>query len=440
MAPTRRTNRARRISGRNSSPRRAPTTPPRASSPPAQWPTPPAFDEGPSGSTRSAATTGRLRADARVGGRGRDWPERLTLVLIAALVGGLAGHYFASNSTNGPSTVNIQTSNATPTAATLPNGTTIPELIRHVEPSIVSVDVRTSSEEVEGTGMILTSDGLIVTNNHVIALSSQGGTITVTRTGQSRAIPAVLVGTDPTDDVALIRAEGVSGLPTVTLGNSAQLETGDAVVAIGNALGLSAGTPTVTSGIVSALGRTVTASGEVGNETLHNMIQTDAAINPGNSGGPLLDDAGQVIGMNTAVAGTLSDGENAQNIGFAIPSSEIKTLLPSLGRGGTGIAPPGAFLGVYVETMTASIAQSYGFTTDTGALVEEVLPGTGAAKAGLQIGDIIVDINNSPVVSAAQVGTDITADKVGQRISVTIVRNGARLTVYPTLGVNTSGN
>ncbi len=127
------------------------------------------------------------------------------------------------------------------------------------------------------------------------------------------------MGTNPVDDVALIRINNASNLTPVTFGNSNKLEVGDSVVAIGNALGLAAGTPTVTSGIVSALGRTVTAGTDTATETLNNMIQTDAAINPGNSGGPLLDSSGNVIGMNTAVAGTLSDGENSQNIGFAIP-------------------------------------------------------------------------------------------------------------------------
>ena len=171
--------------------------------------------------------------------------------------------------------------------------------------------------------MIITSDGEVLTNNHVIELYSQGGntgTITVTEYGQTKALPTTLVGYDQSKDVALLKINNASNLPTVTFGNSGKAVVGDAVVAIGNALGLAAGTPTVTQGIISALGRSVTAGGEgTQTETLQNMIQTDAAINPGNSGGPLIDTSGQVIGMNTAVAGTSSDGTSSQNIGFAIP-------------------------------------------------------------------------------------------------------------------------
>ncbi len=146
-------------------------------------------------------------------------------------------------------------------------------------------------------------------------------------------------------------------LPTVTFGNSKKAVVGDAVVAIGNALGLAAGTPTVTQGIMSALGRTLTAGGDgTPLETLNGMIQTDAAINPGNSGGPLIDTAGQVIGMNTAVAGASSDGTSAQNIGFAIPVSKIESLLPVLQKGGPDASVPG-FLGVSSVTMTSAIQQ-----------------------------------------------------------------------------------
>ena len=137
----------------------------------------------------------------------------------------------------------------------------------------------------------------------------------------------------------------------MTFGNSSALVAGDAVVAIGNALGLAAGTPTVTQGIVSALGRTVTAGSTTSSETLNNMIQTDAAINPGNSGGPLLDAHGDVIGMNTAVAGTLPDGTSAQNIGFAIPVATIISLLPSL-KNGASVVSHGAFIGVEIMSMT----------------------------------------------------------------------------------------
>ena len=215
--------------------------------------------------------------------------------------------------------------------------------------------------------MILSSNGEVVTNNHVIALAESGGTITVTESGTTKKQSATLIGTDPTNDVALLQIKGASGLPTVTFGNSNKAGVGDAVVAIGNALGLQAGTPTVTQGIVSALGRTVTAGdeGSSATETLNNMIQTDAAINPGNSGGPLIDTAGQVIGMNTAVAGSTGDGTDAQNIGFAIPRPRSSPSCPSLQKGGT-VQTGGGALGVDITTLTTQLRQQYGFTPTSG--------------------------------------------------------------------------
>ncbi len=185
------------------------------------------------------------------------------------------------------------------------------------------------TQEDQGTGMIITPDGEVVTNNHVI---SGATTITVTLYGSLKALPATLIDTDPANDVALLQIDGQSNLPTVSYGDSDDVQVGDAVVAIGNALGLSAGTPTVTQGIISAKGRTVQASDSsgTGTETLINMIQTDAAINPGNSGGPLVDSSGMVIGMNTAVASSTDGTAQAQDIGFAIPSNKITQLLPGL--------------------------------------------------------------------------------------------------------------
>ena len=203
-------------------------------------------------------------------------------------------------------------------------------------PAVVSIDVKADSSEDQGTGMIITSGGDVLTNNHVIELYVQNGnqgSITVTEYGQTKQLPTTLVGYDQTKDVALLKITDGSNLPTVTFGDSSKAVVGDAVVAIGNALGLAAGTPTVTQGIVSALGRSVTAGGEgTQTETLQNMIQTDAAINPGNSGGPLIDTSGQVIGMNTAVAGTSTDGTSSQNIGFAIPTAQVEALSRSSRR------------------------------------------------------------------------------------------------------------
>ena len=236
----------------------------------------------------------------------------------------------------------------------------------------------------------------MITNNHVIELYTEGGdtgSITVTEYGQTKSLPTTLVGYDQSKDVALLKIDNASNLPTVTFGNSSKAVVGDAVVAIGNALGLAAGTPTVTQGIVSALGRSVTAGGEgTQTETLQNMIQTDAAINPGNSGGPLIDTSGQVIGMNTAVAGTSSDGTSSQNIGFAIPTASVEALIPELEKGGQS-GNGGGYLGVDITTLTPALRQQYGFTPTSGAVILSVVSGSPAAKAGLVQGDVIVDID-----------------------------------------------
>jgi S1-C subfamily serine protease len=356
------------------------------------------------------------------------WSARISLLLVAALVGGLAGHYAAPTKT-GPGGVTINEVTNSPGAAHLPNGMSIPAIVKKVEPMIVSIDVKNNSSEDQGTGMIIASNGLVVTNNHVIAASlANGGKITVTRTGSTKSLPATLVGTSPVDDVALIRINNVKNLPTMTFGNSNDVVTGDAVVAIGNALGLAAGTPTVTSGIVSALGRTVTASSAAATETLNNMIQTDAAINPGNSGGPLLDSDGDVIGMNTAVAGTLNDGTSAQNIGFAIPAATIESLLKSL-KAGESVVTHGAFIGVEITSMTPELQQEYGFTLTTGAVVMSVIAGTGAAKAGVKQGDIIVGINGTPITSAQDITSVLSGLHPGDRITLHLVRGKKHLSL-----------
>jgi S1-C subfamily serine protease len=360
------------------------------------------------------------------------WSTRVSLLLVATLVGGLAGHY-ASTTNAGPGGVTIDAVTNKPGAGYLPGGVSIPKLINKALPSIVSIDVRGEGQEDQGTGMVITQSGLVITNNHVIAAAANGGTITVTRTGSTKSLPATLIGTNPVDDVALIRINNISGLKPITFGDSNDLVVGDAVVAIGNALGLAAGTPTVTSGIVSALGRTVTAGSNTTSETLNNMIQTDAAINPGNSGGPLLDSSGDVIGMNTAVAGTLPDGTSAQNIGFAIPDATIESLLKQL-KAGESVVNHGAFIGVEITSMTPSLQQEYGFTVSSGAVVMSVISGTGAAVAGVKQGDVIVGINKTTIGSAQDVGSVISALRPGDIIALHVVRGKRHLTISVTLG------
>jgi S1-C subfamily serine protease len=372
-------------------------------------------------------------------GRFRSW---FPVAVVAAIIGGAIGAgvtALADNNSNNNDAGNavIHESNAAPGAAVLSGNVTIPQLVDKVINAVVSIDVKSNGSEDEGTGMILTSDGEVITNNHVIELYSEGGntgSITVTEYGQTKPLPATLIGYDQTKDMALLKITNASNLPTVTFGDSSKAVVGDSVVAIGNALGLSAGTPTVTQGIVSALGRTVTAGG-IGTqtETLQNMIQTDAAINAGNSGGPLIDTAGQVIGMNTAVAGTSSDGTNSQNIGFAIPTAQVTATLPELQKGGqTGNG--GGYLGVDITTLTPALRQQYGFTPTSGAVVLSVVAGSPAAKAGLVQGDVIVSINGTATNSSEDLQKIVQDAKAGQSVSITYYVGDSKRTTTATLG------
>jgi len=397
--------------------------------------------------TYPASSRGR-GADGDGGRRGpvgfRSW---LPIALVAALVGAGVGAGVTAltdnNNGNGGSSVTISESSTAPGAAVLSGNVTIPQLVQKVIPAVVSIDVKSNGDEDQGTGMIITSDGDVVTNNHVIELyveNGNQGSITVTEYGQTKALPTTLVGYDQTKDVALLKINNATNLPTVTFGNSQKAVVGDAVVAIGNALGLAAGTPTVTQGIVSALGRSVTAGGEgTQAENLTNLIQTDAAINPGNSGGPLIDTSGQVIGMNTAVAGTSTDGTSSQNIGFAIPTASVESLLPQLEKGGqTGNG--GGYLGVDITTLTPSLRQQYGFTPTSGAVILSVVPGSPADKAGLVQGDVIVSINGSAITSSDDLQKVVQSAHAGESVSITYYVGDSKRTTTATLGSEAQAN
>ena len=389
---------------------------------------------------------------ARSVGGGHRGPGWLWAVVAAAaaLIGALIGGGIVAATSQNNTGATVKEISAGPA---LLNGTTnIETVIGKVLPAIVSIDAKSAApasqsifgggtsdgvQEDQGTGMIITPNGEVVTNNHVIAGAT---TITVTLYGSLKALPATLVDTDPTNDVALLQISGQSNLPTVTYGNSDNVQVGDGVVAIGNALGLSAGTPTVTQGIISAKGRSVQASDSTGTatESLTNMFQTDAAINPGNSGGPLVDSSGRVIGMNTAVASSTDGISQAQNIGFAIPSNKIEKLLPALrsksinsqASSGTG------FLGVSLETLTPQLRSEYNFVPTQGAVVLQVQSGSPADTAGLQQGDVITSFQGRPVTSADQLATAIQADKPGHTVTIGLYRGQEKITVTATLGVN----
>jgi putative serine protease PepD len=300
-------------------------------------------------------------------------------------------------------------------------------LLEKAQPSVVSIRTDVTSSTAgstpfgAGSGVIISEDGLVLTNAHVIAGSSHMAVTLFDGTEHE----ATLVGSFPDDDIALVRMTDPGDLTPAELGSSAEIVVGDPVVAIGNALNLG-GPPSVTEGIVSAKDRNIqTAEG-----TLRNLIQTDAAINPGNSGGPLLNADGQVVGINTAII------DDAQNIGFAISIDLLKPLIEDLKAGRGDITPESPFLGVSTQTLgdvTDAVLERYGVTADDGAFVSDVVPGSGAAEAGLQPGDVIVAIDGEPVTSSTDVGAIIRNREAGESITIEIERQGESETITATL-------
>ncbi|HZD74384.1 MAG TPA: trypsin-like peptidase domain-containing protein [Actinomycetota bacterium] len=272
-------------------------------------------------------------ADVRTGSTGgrRWWRRRLAaglLVVGLTVSSGTAGGYTASRLADNA------TATASTTSASNSTSTTLASIAAAVKPSVVAIIVQGAGQQAEGSGIILRSDGTILTNNHVVAAAGAGGSITV-QLSDGRKVPATVVGTDPATDLAIIKAQGVSGLKAATLGNSSSLKVGDTVLAIGNPLGLDG---SVTQGIVSALHRTITVSGNrQASETIDDAIQTDAAINPGNSGGPLVNSAGQVVGITTANASVNGQSSGSIGIGFAIPIDTAKQVINRLMSGISGV-------------------------------------------------------------------------------------------------------
>ncbi|HZD01406.1 MAG TPA: trypsin-like peptidase domain-containing protein [Actinomycetes bacterium] len=262
---------------------------------------------------------------AHPGGGSRRWSRRLAAGLLAlglAVSSGTAGAYVADR-LEGRAAVSASPTVSTASAGSATSGS-LASVAAAVAPSVVSVVVQTAGRQAEGSGVILRSDGVILTNDHVVATAGAGGSITVQLSDGSKATASV-VGTDPVRDLAVIKAQGVSGLKPATLGQSGSLEVGDTVLAIGSPLGLDG---SVTAGIVSALHRTITVSGDgQASETIDDAIHTDAAINPGNSGGPLVNSAGQVVGITTANASVDGQPSGSIGVGFAIPIGQARQVI-----------------------------------------------------------------------------------------------------------------
>jgi serine protease Do len=364
------------------------------------------------------------------------------LVLISLSAGFLGGHIGARNGADDDSSQKQQ-------VVLKSQGQLISDIAERVGESVVSIETtsqttspgffgqpRASEEESAGTGVVLNKDGLIMTNRHVVPSGTT--TVNVVLSDGTRFEDVEVIGrttTNDTLDIAFLKIGDTNGkeLVPAILGDSGKTDVGDTVIAIGNALGQFQNT--VTSGIISGYGRSVTASDGNGSESesLENLIQTDTAINPGNSGGPLVNLDGEVIGINTAVAG------DAQNIGFAIPVNDVKGLVATVSDTGKLERP---YLGVVYVPLTSDIAKQYSLTTEQGAYIplssqvgqDSVVDGDPAAKAGITEGDIITKVSGEAVDDKHSLTSRLGKHRPGEKVDLTIIRDGKERTIEVTLG------
>lgn len=367
------------------------------------------------------------------------------LVLVCAFAG-FGGGYIATNgrqtNTNGTTTISKQDQRTAQNESQLVNA-----IANNVGPSVVSVNVTSQaqqsfdffgfntgggSQESAGTGIIISDDGYILTNRHVVPAGTTSVSVTLSDGTQLDNVQVIgrTADSDPID-LAFLKIKDAKGhkLAKATLGDSAKVQVGDRVVAIGNALGQFQNT--VTSGIISGYGRSVEAgdaSGVGSSETLQNLFQTDAAINQGNSGGPLVDINGAVIGINTAIAGS-----GAQNIGFAIPINDAKGLIGSVLNKGKLERP---YLGVRYVTLTDDYAYQYNLSTKRGAYIvpsrngqTSIQPNSPAANAGLKEKDIITKIDGTAIDENNSLTSLIGRKSVGDEVTLTVIRDGKEQTI-----------
>ena len=314
-----------------------------------------------------------------------------------------------------PTSTIAPTSTQTTSQSTTTSLPTITDVVDKVNPAVASIVVGTVTydwwgqsvpSEQAGSGIIIDKRGYIVTNNHVV----DGATSITVSLPDGRSFNATLVGADPATDLAVIKING-DNLPTASFGNSSAMRVGDWVVAIGNALALDGG-PTVTAGVVSAKGRSIT---EDSGTTLYDLIQTDAAINPGNSGGPLIDLNGEVIGINTAKVSST----DVSGVGFAISSNSAAPVVNDLITKGYVSRP---YMGVSLVTVTSAIANYYGLATDTGAIISQIGANGPAATAGLKVGDVIATIDGKAIRTSDDAIKAIRSHNIGDTIQVSYYR------------------
>ncbi|MFC3494844.1 trypsin-like peptidase domain-containing protein [Glycomyces rhizosphaerae] len=339
----------------------------------------------------------------RPGGRGKLVAGALALALIAGGAGGIAG-WFLNDGDGGTTTVQSVSMDAG-------SGMTYTEIVNKVSPSVVTI----VTDAAEGSGVVYSEDGYIVTNNHVV----DGAQTVEVRFSDGTTADASIVATDATQDLAVIQVSGVDDLTPITFADSASVQVGDVAVAIGSPLGLEG---TVTTGIVSALDRSMTVSGEQSpggqqsGSTLSGLIQTDAAINSGNSGGALVNGDGELIGINTAIATTDS---GSIGLGFSIPSTTVQNTVQQLIENGS---VEQGYLGVSVAD-----------TDGNGAMILSVEPDSPAAQAGLQEGDVITAIDGNAVTSASEVVAAVQGTSSGTEVVITYTRDGQEAEASATL-------
>ena len=330
----------------------------------------------------------------------RNTPALFVMAIVIALVAGGIGATIGRNSSTNLGTNFVDTKN---TVQRAPDS--IAALAARVIPAVVSIEVKASAGSGTGSGFFLDSNGIILTNNHVVAAGANNGTITVELSDGKKYL-AKLIGRDNSYDLAVLKID-VTSAPTLQFGNSDQVQVGDAVIAIGSPLGLAG---TVTSGIISSKNRAVTTGNGIGESSFINALQTDAAINPGNSGGPLVDATGAVVGVNSAIA-TLGAGSQSGSIGlgFAIPINQAKKTADQLIKFGSSTYPS---MGVSLDTMFPGSGAKIPSTPGS------VSAGGPADRAGIKPGDIIVEIDGKTITSADEAIVSVRSHSVGDVIKV----------------------
>jgi putative serine protease PepD len=362
----------------------------------------------------------------------RVWlPVTVAAVVAAALAAGgtaaIAGSFDSDSSPSSIASIGQQSSGqeTVPVSGSTSENPNWEKVTSTVSKSVVAISVTLSNGEAEGSGVVLDTDGHILTNNHVVSGASNN-TVTVTLS-DGRIYKAKIVGTDPTTDLAVVKLQSPpSDLAPATLGDSSQVTTGESVLAVGNPLGLA---NTATTGIVSAINRPVTTTAEDSDDSVvTNALQIDAAINPGNSGGPLFNAQGQVVGITSSIAtlsGSSSSGDSESGsigLGFAIPINVGKDISSQLIKSGSA---EHALLGVSLQDGTATADG----VTRNGAKVASVTSGAPADKGGVKVGDVIVAIDGQPTPGADSLTGFVRAHDVGDTVKLTLVRGGKSMDV-----------